>query len=510
MPYEKKNVVVVMMDSLQWNYLGCYGNPWIQTPNIDRFAKEGVLFERNYIDNLPTIPCRRSMFTGCYSLHYQGWTPLQLEETTITDLCWGLPIDTALVFDCPMYRLPKFGYTRGFDKVWFVHGHQGDQQYYGQDPLYHLDPMNYLEQNVIEAAQKLHGQKMIGPLLDEISACLSRRQYWKTDEDHSVAQVMKTAVRYLEQIDRNKSFYLWVDSFDPHEPWDPPSVFDPDTTCPYDPDYEGKDMFLPVVGPVQGVYTEPQLNHIRMLYAEKVTMVDKWVGYLLHRVRSLGLEDSTLIMLVSDHGEPMGNGKHGHGIMRKARPWPYEELAHAPLLMKGPGIPAGRRISAFTQSCDVGATIADWLGIGVQPQMHGYSLLPLARGEAAKVRDFAVAGHHGRAWAIYTDDFSYVHWHSADVRAGKAVKRHSLGVRAHGADEPLSEAHRVYKEAATLDGLDQWTCTPGSIGEVPAIDELYDSEADPFQLNNIAARLPGRARELNDTLREFMAELRTS
>ena len=129
-----KNVIVVMLDSLQFNYLGCYGNKWIKTPNLDRLAAEGVLFENNYIEGVPTVPCRRSMLTGRYHVHSKGWSALDLDDTTIADLCWGRPIDTALVFDCPQYRLPKFGYTRGFDKVYFIHGHEADQDFFSRDP----------------------------------------------------------------------------------------------------------------------------------------------------------------------------------------------------------------------------------------------------------------------------------------------------------------------------------------------------------------------------------------
>ena len=65
---EKKNVIVVMLDTLQFNYLGCYGNTRVKTPNIDRFATEGVVFENAYTEGLPTVPCRRAMLTGRYTL----------------------------------------------------------------------------------------------------------------------------------------------------------------------------------------------------------------------------------------------------------------------------------------------------------------------------------------------------------------------------------------------------------------------------------------------------------
>jgi len=516
-----KNVIVVMLDSLQFNYLGCYGNTWIKTPNIDRLAREGVLFENNYIESLPTIPCRRSMFTGRYSLHYRGWSPLELEETTIADLCWGHPIDSALIYDSAPMRLPKFGYSRGFDKVWFIHGQELDESFYANDTLYDHNPRHYIEDHVLESTSNMMGPQFSALVLEEIDLYLRHRQYWKSEEDQNVARVMKHAVRYLEEHDRNKQFFLWIDSFDPHEPWDPPSVYDPDLKCPYDPDYKGKDMFLPVMNAVEGIFTEPEMHHVRMLYAEKVTLCDKWVGYLLNKVRELGLEQNTLLMLLSDHGEPMGNGEHGHGIMRKCRPWPYEELAHAPMIVRGPGLPAGKRIKTFTQSCDVAPTLTDWLGIGVRPEMTGQSLLPLLRGETDKIRDFAICGYHKYSLSIHTDDWSFIHWRKPTDKAEGAggiefyVRDATREMRSVGAFERkqgVVAAFSMLENAlpdATLDGEDMWTCTPGSVAAVPENDELYDRQADPFQLHNIIDKDPKKAEELYNALREFLAELQT-
>ncbi len=523
-----KNTIVIMADTLQFNYLGCYGNDWIKTPNIDRLAKEGVLFENAYTEGLPTVPCRRAMHTGRYTLHSKGWTALDPEDTTIADLTWGKGIDTALIFDCPMYRLPKFGYTRGFDKVWFLHGHEGDHYYYSNDPLIHYKVEDFHEDRVLNTANETIGEDVLAPLLHETACYLQNRQYWKTDEDQNVAKVMKMAVKYLEHADRNKSFFLWIDSFDPHEPWDSPSVYDPEMDCPYDPDYEGKDQFMPLMVPVEGVYTEEEMHHIRMLYAENVTMVDTWVGYLLDYVKKSGLEKNTLILFVSDHGAPMGNGEHGHGIMRKCRPWPYEELAHIPFIMKGPGLPHGKREKSFVQSVDVAPTVTDWLGIGVHHEMQGKSLLPLAKGEVEKVRDFAIAGYHKYSWSIITDEWSFIHWVKEDEKKlsefmfsmyGKGILRSAkhLAAQADHKENYLpkkkkkkSKEEQMHAAAATLDGEDQWTCTPGSVAQVPEKDELYDRKADPFQLANIASKHPEKAGELFKQLREFMFELQTT
>ncbi len=523
-----KNVIVVMMDTLQFNYLGCYGNTWCKTPNLDRFATEGTLFENCYTEGLPTVPCRRAMLTGRYTLPVKGWSQLDIDDTTIADLCWGQPIDTYLVHDAGPWRLPKFGYSRGFDHVYFLHGHETDHQYYAQDDLAgNYDPKDYYEDHVLEKADEILGENVMQPLLNQVECHLKERQFWKSDEDQHAPQIMKQAVKYLENVDKNKSFFMWVDCFDPHEPWDAPSVYDKDKKCPYDPDYQGKDMFLPIQGDVKDLYTEEEMHHIRMLYAEKLTNVDKWFGYLMDRIHALGMEENTMVIAVSDHGSPMGNGEHGHGIMRKCRPWPYEELAHTPLIIRGPGLPRNKRIAGFVQSSDIAPTVCDWLGLGVHPSMQGKSLIPLIKGEVEKVHDFAIAGYFRYSWSIITEDWSFIHWLKDDE---KSIADARFGI--YGQDLAESTAHlrqlakanvvedrdtafynkayELHKKMASLDGEAQWTCTAAASAEVPERDELYDRRKDPFQLNNVANEHKEVAKELLEKLKLFMAEMRAS
>ena len=528
----KKNAIVIMFDSLQFNYLGCYGNTWIKTPNMDRLAREGVLFENCYVEGLPTVPCRRSMHTGRFTLVEGGWRGLRTDDTTIADLCWGRPIDTALIFDCPMYRLPKFDYPRGFDKVWFTHGHEADDYFYENDPLLHYDPLDYVDDDVLEAYKNRVGEAPVKGCLGEVANYLKQRQYGNKKEDRYVAKTIRNAIMYLKMVDRNKQFFLWIDSFDPHEPWDPPSVYS-DEPCMYDPDYKGRDMFLPFGEAVEGLYTEAQLHHVRMLYAELVTLCDEYLGVLMDTVRELGFEENTLFWMVSDHGEPMGNGEHGHGIMRKCRPWPYEELAHAPMILRVPGVKPGQRIKAFVQSCDVAPTVCDWLGIGVHPNMQGKSLLPLIRGEVDKVYDFAIAGYNGLSWAMYTEKWSYVHWvrimdndseyrkeffaknqdfsHLAAVggKSGRHTELENTKMNAPKKEE-VNEIEARHNANASLDGEAQWTCTPSSTVDRPERDELYDRVNDPFQLHNVIAEHPDVAKRLLMQLTDYIDDLTNS
>jgi arylsulfatase A-like enzyme len=130
-----KNVLFVMLDTLQFNYLGCYGNKEVKTPNLDKFAEDGFLFENAYSEGLPTIPVRRALLTGRYTLPESGWRPLTTEDTSITDVLWCRNVQTALVYDTPPMRLPKYGYSRGFDYVRFCNGHELDHETFSNVPL---------------------------------------------------------------------------------------------------------------------------------------------------------------------------------------------------------------------------------------------------------------------------------------------------------------------------------------------------------------------------------------
>ena len=512
---EMKNTIVMMFDSWQFNYTGCYGNDWIKTPNFDRFAREGVLFENGYGNNMPTIPVRRSMMTGRFTLPEVGWAPLRPEDTTIADLCWGTGIQTAMAYDPMVMFCMKYGFSRGYAKAIFAYGYT--DSHYAKDPLYHLTVDQwYADEGYLDRVKRMpDGDMVLAMNRAEYNHWCRDKQYWKSEEDQTVAVNLMNAIELLERMDRTHPFHLWIDSWDPHEPWDPPSVWEPGMSCPYDPDYKGVDMWLPAMGPIvnpetgEHIFTDAQLNHIRMLYAENVTLCDKYFGKLMDAVRRLGYEQNTLIWLTSDHGEPMGEGKDGHGIMTKIRPWPYEELVHIPLIIRYPGCPADKHIKAFVQDCDCAPTLLEWMGLPIPPTMTGKSLLPLMRGEVEKVRDFAIAGYYGFSWSIITDDWSYIHWKNKldYTQKDEQTKEYALYNFISEAGEKTPE-QLEYEQRRSVDGEAQWTCTPGSKAELHSKDELYDRHADPFQLNNVIDEHPEIAAQLKTKLFDFIDDIK--
>ena len=500
-----KNVIFIMLDTLQHNYLGCYGNTKVKTPNLDRFARNGILFENAYSEGLPTVPVRRAIMTGRYTLPFGGWQPLAPDDTTITDILWGRDVQTALVYDTPPMRLPKYGYSRGFDYVKFCPGHELDHTVYKDVPLDPgMRPIDYTSPGMVYNEKGELIDDASTALLGEIDCFLRFRQDWRSEEDNYVSVVASEAERWLRDIRiKTRPFLLWLDSFDPPEPWDPPSIWEK-KPCPYNPGWKGNPILLAPWTPVEGRITDDECAHVRALYAENIELVDRRIGMLLDSVREQGLWDETMIVITSDHGQPMGKGEHGHGIMRKCRPWPYEELVHVPLLMHIPGLKSGKRVKSFVQNVDLAPTMLDALGLfsgqGMDSgygfpvfgcdEMQGHSLLPLIRGEVDKVRDFAIAGYYGMSWSIITEDYSYIHW----------ILKEASQLDYTSTENPGKE--KMEDEA-------MWSCTAGAKQEIPDSDELYDRRADPFQLHNIIEEQPDKAAELLRTLKLHIGELKT-
>ncbi|AAS94863.1 sulfatase [Nitratidesulfovibrio vulgaris] len=513
-----KNVIFIMLDTLQFNYLGCYGNDVVKTPNLDKFAQNGFLFENAYSEGLPTIPVRRAIMTGRFTLPYSGWRPLTTEDTSITDMLWCREVQTALVYDTPPMRLPKYGYSRGFDYVRFCNGHELDHETFCNVPLdEEFKAEDYLSPNWLKKDENGEYDSSSKSLIRETECYLRQRQFWASDADNYASVVISEADNWLK-MKRNpqRPFFLWLDSFDPHEPWDPPSMWEK-KPCPYDPDYTGNPLLLAPWTEIDGVMTEEECAHIRALYAEKVTLVDKWLGKLFDSLKAQGLWDDTMIVITSDHGQPMGSGEHGHGLMRKCRPWPYEELVHVPLLIRVPGLEGGKRISSFVQNVDITATVVDGLGMGLEAlaeaghegittyagdDMHGISLLPVMRGETDKVRDFAIAGYYGMSWSIIDHDYSYIHWLQREIDTDSMNKVFYDG-SGKGGNAGAQSAKLEMKE-------EMWTCVPGAEVSVPHTDELYDRRNDQFQLKNLIGEQPEKAKELLQKLKLFIGELRTS
>ncbi|MBX6314346.1 MAG: sulfatase [Isosphaeraceae bacterium] len=418
------NVIVIACNSLHLGFLGPYGNSWIETPNLDRLAAEGVVFDHHYPENLTTIPTRRSWWTGRYGFPDpdQGWTPLRAEEPILPDLLWNQGVRTALISDVPYLREAGQGFGRGFDEVIWVRGS-------GYDPLVPPgDPRVGAIRVEDEPGLRLPPED--DPDFERWKArweqLLRNRAIlkWRESEENTgVARTVRAAIDWLERRGGEAApFLLWLDLFSPHGPWDLPEPYR-DQYAAAEPDEfetgeEGdlvaedeEEMTLeevPVLidvpaGAVGDVIDEAELLRLRRTYAGAVTLTDKWLGELFAALRRLGRMEDTLLIFTADQGEPLGE----HGYVRRFRPWLYEELIHTPLILRMPGGKfGGTRHRALVQAVDLLPTILSAFGLPPSESAQGHDLLPLIRGEQTKVRDYACLGMDVEEFSIVTH-----HWH---------------------------------------------------------------------------------------------------
>src|SRR5436190_20480508 len=236
------NAIVICADTFRADHLGCYGNAWIHTPHLDRLAAEGIVFEDCFAEALPTIPARKAYFTGRPlfpwwearpykgdSLSRQpGWHPLPEHEVTIPEIVHPQGYVTGLVADTYHLFKPGMNLARGFSSWQVVRGQQADP--------YRCGPRAALP-SLAAPYTGLDGADLQRSSLPRGSTrqYLLNNQDRREEADYLVARVMRAAAAWLEDAAGGPPFFLWVDCFDPHEPWDPPRAY----ADLYDPDYTG-------------------------------------------------------------------------------------------------------------------------------------------------------------------------------------------------------------------------------------------------------------------------------
>jgi arylsulfatase A-like enzyme len=215
------------------------------------------------------------------------------------------------------------------------------------------------------------------------------RQIEKED-DYFCARTAQAAMQWLNENHLNSPFLLWVEMFDPHEPWDPPQRF----AKMYREEFEHKRPLFGY-GVQQGGHKPdfgPHLDWIRALYAGEVTFTDHWIGNLLEHIEKLKLLDDTIVFFTSDHGTHLGE----LGYVQKQPALLNSAVMHVPAILRHPDrTTGGIRCSELNSVHNYGQTFCSMLGLPDQPSMDGQDMLALAQGE--------IESSHDRVFTLFSN-----------------------------------------------------------------------------------------------------------
>ncbi|MBT7164897.1 MAG: sulfatase-like hydrolase/transferase [Victivallales bacterium] len=214
---------------------------------------------------------------------------------------------------------------------------------------------------------------------------LLNQRFRKGEEDYQCARVFRSAADWLDDNAGGESpFFLWVEAFDPHEPWEPPTEY-ADRYCP---NTTGTDYIIPRLPQNPSA---ADIERTKALYYGEVSFLDRWIGHLLDKVDELNLWEDTIVVVLSDHGTQIWDhgqfGKGGGNLRRYNTGIVWQ--------MRIPG-QAATRLQPIVQAHDVMPTLLELLDVPYS-RCDGQSVMPLVRGEIDQLREKSLIGWAGPA-----------------------------------------------------------------------------------------------------------------
>ncbi len=408
---DRPNVILISLDTLRADHVGCYGYSRDCTPNLDRIAREGVVFECTYAQAASTLPSHKSLFTSLYppSLRSNGMHALDPRRVTLTEILLDRGYRTGAFAHGLGWVTPVFGFDQGFDTYVI--------------PSRKLIP----EESTAEAVT-----------------------------DHAVSWIRRH---------RKSPFFAFLHYGDIHSDW---GKLPYDAPEPYRSRYlrsigarpeelttkMSGSLYLAEVNRGRFCPSEKELAALRALYDAGVRYTDEHLGRLLAALEDMGLAENTMIVVFSDHGERFGeHGKVLHG-------WVTCEVARVLLLMKFPhSVLAGRRVPGQVELVDVVPTVLEFLGIPPRPDMCGRSLMNVIREGGGTGDAYTEAG---RCCAVRSGGWMFAHdfdTRETQVYNIKNDPLETVNVAGRFLDRERELARKLVKwleaaEAARLEGME--------------------------------------------------------
>jgi arylsulfatase A-like enzyme len=403
----RPNVLWICTDQQRWDTLGCYGNPWTATPNLDRLAASGVIFEQAYSQSPVCTPSRASFLTGRYprtTRCRQNGQSIPAEETLVTRILADAGYIGGLsgklhLSACHPSTSPgtEHRVADGYDEFHWSHHPAPDWPTNEYTHWLH-------EQGTTYRKTPVAGTEYV--------------QAGMPEPHHHTTWCAQKAIDFIEtNAGFDNPWQFSINTYDPHHPFDPPPEYlnrylDRLEEIPLPDHTDGELDTKPIFQRIdhQGAYggdagyafTDMNPDDHRMLrsaYWAMCDLIDAQVGRILTALEHTGQLTNTLVIFMTDHGEMLGD----HGIYLKG-PYFYEPAIHIPLILSWPGVIAGgRRSPALVELIDIAPTLLDAAGLPRHPGIQGRSLWPMLTGQAD------LDHHHDD---IYSEYYNAMPWHN--------------------------------------------------------------------------------------------------
>jgi len=490
----RPNVILIAMDTVRADHLSCYGYHRKTSPNIDKIAEEGVLFENAFTTGTWSPSSHASIFTGKYPSYHRTLgrnVYLRRGNKTIAEILAANGYRTIGISNCILLHVGT-GFERGFQKFVEPFG------YFVLPPEFHRrsGTLSMLLELALRSPKDFVKNLVYGP--DQLNAYTNR--------------VIKSLIKGDRA--RKKPFFMFINYFNCHAPYDPPRPFKGRFCSGFEEpqlffvEYMlekmlgkscerivGRDLntqkleyiansatvhFSFIAGELQ--ISEKEWEVVRSWYDGEIAYLDSCLGELLNFIQDEGIFDNTVIIITADHGENFGE----HGLARH-RFGLYDSLLHVPLIISHPSLASGRiRHKGTVSTIDILPTILSLCGLGASDDIQGKTLFPF---EERKIHNFVCAecGELETDWA----------W---------ALAKHGARV---GASESVNAKLRSSDLALKLRSIDMGSkCIRNEefkyIFSPIGRDELYDIASDPTEKNNIIHERPDEAKYLRSQLERML------
>ena len=430
---ERPNVLFIAIDDLRPE-LGCYGAQLIVSPNIDRLAKRGILFERAYCQQPLCNPSRTSLMTG-----------LRPETTGVTHNHAHFRTRNPDVVTLPQH-FKNHGYeSRAIGKMY--HGvfpvgasktpwdTMGDAPSWSA-PVIRFGPRYYFTEAGIAQAKAAY-RGMYRPKNPAPNDWTRKLVFGPMTEapvvpDNTLqdGQAADAAIAALREL-KGKPFFLGVGFIKPHTPFVAPKkywdLYDPKKIqlaarselpkgAPAMAGHNSGEVRRYTDQPKREPFTEANARNLRHGYFACISYIDAQVGRVLAELDRLGLRENTIVLLYGDHGWHLGD----HGLWGKITN--FEIAARAPLIISAPGMTANRKTMALTEFLDIYPTLAELAGLPVAKKLEGRSLVPVLLDPARGHNPAAFTQQYrGKAtgYSIRTERRRYTEW----IENGRVIAR---------------------------------------------------------------------------------------